>query len=186
MKKCFLFILLFIPFISVNASKEKVTLSKCVDGDTARFIIKGEDVKVRFLGINSPEIETNNKKGEEYGEEAKKYTCKKLKNANKIQIEYDSNSDKEDKYGRTLAYVFVDDKLLESMILKRGYATVKYVKENYKYYDELIDAEKYAKNKKLGLYSNKKKDADFEKDLASIIKKYAKKLFGNIFEEIFN
>lgn len=187
MRKFILFILLLIPFYNVNASKVKVSFSKCVDGDTARFVIKGEDVKIRFLGINSPEVATSTKEGELYGEEASKYTCKKLKAAKKIEIEYEKNSDKEDKYGRTLAYVFVDDKLIETLILKRGYATVKYVKDNYKYYDDLVEAEKYAKNKKLGLYSNKDPDEEnFEKDLVSSIKKYVKKLFANIFEEIFN
>ena len=185
MKKFILILFLLFPFYNVNASKYKVTLSKCIDGDTARFIIKGDDVKVRFLGINAPEIASNTKDGEPYGEEASKYVCKKLKTASKIEIEYDNNSDKEDKYGRTLSYVFIDGKLLETMILKKGYASVKYVKNNYKYYDDLIEAEEYAKNKQLGIHSGKNPDDDIEKNLALYIKKYVKKLFGNIFEEIF-
>ena len=137
MKKILILLLLFVPVFSVSASKQKVKFSKCVDGDTARFIIDSEEVKIRFLGINTPEIASNLKEAESYGDKASNYTCKKLKGAKKIEIEYEKNSDKVDKYGRTLAYVFVDDVLLEKLILKKGYGSVKYVKENYKYYDDI-------------------------------------------------
>ena len=183
---CLLLILLLIP-VSVNASKVKVKLSKCVDGDTARFIINDEEIKLRFLGINAPEIASNNKEAEAYGEEASKYVCNKLKKAEKIEIEYDEKSDKIDKYGRHLAYVFLDGNLLETDILKKGYAEVKYAKSSFKYYDELINAENKAKEKQVGIHS----DIDYEeenlwKEISNIVTKYAKNLFASIFDEIFN
>lgn len=36
-------------------SKKEVKLSKCVDGDTARFILNKEEIKARFLAIDTPE-----------------------------------------------------------------------------------------------------------------------------------
>lgn len=184
-----LIIILLLP-ININAiTKDKVEIFKCVDGDTARFVMNKKEIKVRFLGIDSPEIEKNGVPAEEYGEEAKNYTCRKLKQANKIELVYEDNSDKTDKYDRVLAYVFVDDKLLEELIVKNGYAKVKYINKNYKYYDTLISAENYAIEKKKGMYSENRKitsDEDIIKKIKKYIIKYSKKVFSNILREILN
>lgn len=184
-----LIIILLLP-ININViTKDKVEFFKCVDGDTARFVMNKKEIKVRFLGIDSPEIEKNGVPAEEYGEEAKNYTCRKLKQANKIELVYEDNSDKTDKYDRVLAYVFVDDKLLEELIVKNGYAKVKYINKNYKYYDTLISAENYAIEKKKGMYSENRKitsDEDIIKKIKKYIIKYSKKVFSNILREILN
>ena len=177
-KKLILFIILFIPSIVFSLSKDNVILSKCIDGDTARIIVNNEEVKVRFIGIDSPESAIPNEEPEKYGVEASNYTCKKLKSAKKIVLEYEDKSDRKDKYGRTLAYVFVDDKLLQELIVKNGYAKVKYINEDYKYYIKLINAEEKAKTNKKGIYSEENND--------NYIIKFAKKIFSNILKEIFN
>ena len=182
-----LLLILFIFPVSVSASRIKVKFSKCVDGDTARFILDGEEIKLRFLGINAPEIASSTKDAEPYGDEAAKYVCSKLKKAENIEIEYDEKSDKTDRYGRYLAYVFLDDKLLEKDILNKGYAEVKYAKTSFKYYDELINAEKKAKSKGIGIHSDKDyEEESFWKEFSKMISKYAKNLFSSIFDEIFN
>ena len=183
MKKIIVILLLLIPLNIYASTKERVYLSKCIDGDTARLIINNKEEKVRFLGIDSPES-TN--KIEKYGKKASNYTCNKLKNASKIEIEYDNKSKKRDNYNRLLAYVFVDDKLIEESILKNGYAKVKYINSNYKYYDTLVTAEEKAKINKKGIYKNEEKDTELESKFKKYIIKYVKKIFGNIFKEIFN
>ena len=98
MKKNILLILvagvMLITPVHVNAAnnKDEVTLAKCVDGDTARFNINGEVKSTRFIAIDTPESVHPKKKVEPYGKEASNYTCNKLKNANKIVLEYDENS----------------------------------------------------------------------------------------------
>ena len=75
MKKICLVIFLLSLNINVLANtKENVSFSKCIDGDTARFIIEGLEKKVRFLSIDTPEIEKDGNAAEPYGEEAKKFT----------------------------------------------------------------------------------------------------------------
>lgn len=184
MKKILFFIILFIPITVFGISKDQVEFFRCVDGDTARFIRDKKEIKVRFLGIDSPEIEKPNQAAEPYGDAAKNYTCNRLRRANKIYLEYDNSSDKVDKYDRVLAYVFVDDKLLEEGILKNGYANVKYINKNYKYYDALVNAEESAKINKKGIYSDETEEISEEKFM-SFIKKYCKKLLSNILREIF-
>lgn len=183
MKKIIVIVFFFILSINtVYADKKTVKLVNCIDGDTARFKLNKEEIKVRFLGIDTPETVKPNKKEEPYGKKASNYTCSKLKKANKIEIEYDEKSDKVDMYGRTLAYVFVDDKLIESLLLKKGYASVKYAKTSFKYYNELIEAEEYAKKKKVGIYSaNEVVEAEELADsFIGVIKKYVDKLLAKI------
>ena len=131
MKKILFILTLFFTFtINTYAKKLEVTLDKCVDGDTAWFNLDNERIKTRFLAINTPES-TN--KIEAYGKEASNYTCNMLTNAKKIEIEYDSNSDKFDKYDRHLVWVFVDDTLLQEKLLEEGLAEIKYIYGDYKY-----------------------------------------------------
>ena len=187
MKKVIVFVLLLLIFPVVTEAKDKVKLSKCVDGDTARFILNDKEIKVRFLGINAPEIASSTKEAEPYADKAKDYVCNKLKKAEKIELEYEPNTDKQDKYDRYLAYIFVDGKLLEEEILKKGYAEVKYANKDFKYYETMIKAEEKAKKNKVGIYSEKDEDeAPFFSSLFKHIKKNVKKVFSNIFEEIFN
>ena len=156
MKKLVLFIFsFFILTTNVYAKKVTVTLEKCVDGDTAWFKLNNETIKTRFLAIDTPE---STKEIEEYGKEASKYTCEELSNARKIEIEYDDESDKTDKYDRHLVWVFVDGKLLQEKILKKGYANIDYIYGKYKYLDELYKVEETAKNNKVGIWGNYKEE----------------------------
>lgn len=155
MKKlfCLLFLIfLFLP-LNVFAESEIVTLSKCVDGDTAKFLINGKIYSTRFLAIDTPETVKPNTPVQPYGKAASNYTCKSLKNAKKIILEYDKNSTKEDKYGRRLAWIFVDDQLLQKKLISKGYAKVAYLYGNYRYTDLLKNAEKNAKLNSVGIWS---------------------------------
>lgn len=156
MKKILFILTLFFTFtINTYAKKLEVTLDKCVDGDTAWFNLDNERIKTRFLAINTPES-TN--KIEAYGKEASNYTCNMLTNAKKIEIEYDNNSDKFDKYDRHLVWVFVDDTLLQEKLLEEGLAEIKYIYGDYKYLDEIKKVESTAKKNKVGMWSDSKDD----------------------------
>lgn len=160
MKKTVKFLVLILclifPIKTLASSSDEVLFSKCIDGDTAKFILNNEEIKVRFLAIDTPETKHPKKGSEFYGKEASDYTCKKIKNANKIVLEYDINSDKKDKYGRYLAWVFVDNTLLQEELVEKGYAKVSYLYGDYKYTNKLQNKEKEAKHKKLGIWDNNK------------------------------
>lgn len=155
MKKVVLILLLLFPLITYG---EEVEFNKCVDGDTFKITLNGEVKSVRMLAIDTPESVHPTKKVEAYGIESSKYTCELLTNASKIELEYDNNSDKTDKYGRILAWVFVDDELLQDILIKKGYAEVAYLYGNYKYTDLLKDHEEVAKSQELGIWSNETND----------------------------
>ncbi len=145
---------------NINEEKqlEKVTaeFEKCVDGDTAVFKINGESIKFRFLAIDTPETVHPTKEVEAYGKDASEYTCNKLTNASKIEIEYEE--EKTDKYNRSLGWIWIDDSLLQKELISYGYAEVAYIYGNYKYTTSLCETQKEAIEKNNGIWkdSNRK------------------------------
>lgn len=147
----FLIIMILFSFSSASAKeKYKVTLNKCVDGDTAYFNMGDDVIKTRFLAIDTPES-TN--KIEKYGKDASKYTCDMLTKAKKIEIEYDGNNTRKDKYDRDLVWIWIDNELLQKKLLEEGLAKVKYLYDDYEYTRILKDAEEKAKSKKINIWS---------------------------------
>ncbi len=127
-----------------------VSLDSCWDGDTSHFYIDGKSVKVRFIGIDTPEV-GNDPTG--MGKKASDFVCSLLKDANQIVLEQDPNSDDADKFGRSLYWVWIDGKLLEEETIKNGYGRVRYIYDDYKYVDRLYDAQDYAKSNNLGIWN---------------------------------
>lgn len=150
-KKLLIFSFL-IPIIVFANTKEKVKFVKCVDGDTAKFERNNKVFTLRFLAVNTPETKSPKKGVEFYGKEASNYTCKRLQEAKTIEIEYDNKSERKDRYGRNLGWVFLDDKLLQKDLVENGYAKVDYIYDKYKYVEELKNLEKQAKEAKKGLW----------------------------------
>ena len=76
-----------------------------VDGDTIVVDMNGTDTYIRLIGIDTPEsVSYNVSENTEEGKIAAEFT-KKLLRKKKVYLEYDR--DTQDKYGRTLAYVFL-------------------------------------------------------------------------------
>jgi len=156
MKKIIFLICVFLSFnISVNAvNKDKVQFRKCVDGDTIKILLDGEEKTVRLLAVDTPESVHPTKGVEYYGKEASDFTCDIVSKAKKIELEYDENSDKEDKYKRLLAWVFVDDELLQDKLIQGGYAEVAYLYNDYKYANLLKDHQAVVETKKIGIWND--------------------------------
>ena len=96
------------------------------DGDTAWFKdpITGDEFKVRFLGVDTPETHA----GEDpWGLAASRYTEAKLKNAKTIVIESEININGSyskpttETYGRYLGFVWVDGVLLNLELVELAY-----------------------------------------------------------------
>lgn len=168
---------------------EMAKFSKCIDGDTAKLMIRNEEKTVRFLAIDTPETKNSEKGEEPFGEEASNFTCSALKKAKTIYLEYDGNSDKEDKYGRILAFIYVDDKLLEQQLIENGLAKVAYIYGDYAHVDDLRKSEEIAKSRKIGIWSEETSLPDVKEtneyqeiwELIKIIIDAVKKIFALIF-----
>lgn len=188
MKKIILGFLLLFCLVPLNVFSESdtVAFSKCVDGDTAKFIINGKEYSTRFLAIDTPETKHPKKGVEPFGKEASSYTCNALKKASSIVLEYDKNSTKEDKYGRRLAWIFVDGELLQEKLIRKGYAKVAYLYGDYQYTEKLKKVEKKAKEEKLGVWqdTNQKEEDTSADDLTINLDKILKKVIQYIGKQL--
>lgn len=125
-----------------NFAEAEVKISKVLDGDTVE-IPSGETI--RYIGINSPE------KGEPFFEEATKFN-ESLVLGKSVVLELDA--ERNDRYRRTLAYVFVSDKLVNLEMVKSGWAVLQTIPPNVKYQDKIVNAQKEAREKCLGMWSD--------------------------------
>lgn len=127
-----------------------VPVVKVHDGDTVSLIIYGRKERVRLIGIDAPE--TGQKP---WGKEAKKYLEKVLSLSEwKVRPEFDI--DRNDKYGRLLAYLWTSKgEMVNLLMLKSGNAVLFTFPPNVKYIDELNTAQREARKKKLGIWSDK-------------------------------
>ncbi|MEF9839453.1 MAG: thermonuclease family protein [Lachnospiraceae bacterium] len=132
--------------------KIPVTLVKHIDGDTTWFRISNTNEKVRYLAIDTQETVHPSKRTTQMGKMASKYVKDALTKATKIELEYDPNSEYRDKYGRVLAWIWIDDQLLQLQLVKNGFATVKYIYGDYQYLEELYVAQEEAKLNQLGIW----------------------------------
>ena len=127
---------------------------KCVDGDTidlADGTKKG--TRIRLIGANTPETVKQNSPIEPFGPEASRFTKEIIaQNKNRARIAYDGA--KVDRYGRTLAHVWLGDVLLSERLIREGLATAEL---QYSYSREMKDrfkaAEDLAKQEKRGIWS---------------------------------
>lgn len=91
-----------------------------IDGDT----LDTEDgERLRFLGINSPEIKKrpDDPPDQPWGRDAANFVSLLLTPGTEIGLAFEPGA-KKGAYGRTLAYVIVDGELLNSLLLREGYA----------------------------------------------------------------
>ena len=115
---------------------------KIVDGDT--IVLNGE--KIRFSGIDTPELKQTCMNGDEKifcGKSAKMLLIKKIGNQTPECI-----SEGKDAYKRTLAECFINGESLSVFLVRSGYAFA-----YRKYSDKFIKDEEFAKENKLGMWS---------------------------------
>ncbi|MDQ7091817.1 MAG: thermonuclease family protein [Methylococcales bacterium] len=133
--------------LSIKTAPRYYQIKKIIDGDTIH--LEG-GVKVRLLGINTPEVGRGDKIAEAGGEEAKQWLIKQLANT-KLKLRYDV--EKKDHYDRTLAYVFTDKKInINVALVEKGWASVTIYPPNLNYVDALVAAQQHAESKKLGIW----------------------------------
>jgi len=116
------------------------TVIGVTDGDSIVILTREKkQIKIRLEGIDCPEL------SQDFGQKARQSICDLCFNKN-VRIEKSG----EDRYGRTLAFVYVGDICLNEELLKQGLAW------QYKEYNQdpgLTLLEDDARSKKIGLWS---------------------------------
>ena len=123
--------------------KERVL--RVIDGDT--FILASGE-HVRLIGINSREYEPWKNFVQPCGREACDF-AKKLLTGKTVSLERDEEP--KDKYGRTLAYAYLDDgRMVNEILTREGYAEARTYKPNVRYREIFKTAAQEAKKNKAG------------------------------------
>ena len=106
-------------------------VSRVVDGDTIKIKYNDKNETIRLIGIDTPEsVHADSNKNIEEGQIASDYTQDRLE-GKEIKLEFDVQP--RDKYGRLLAYVYIDGKMFNEELLKKGYARLLTYPPNVKY-----------------------------------------------------
>lgn len=106
-----------------DPSGEWVLVTKVIDGDTITVGRGWRAVKVRFIGVDTPETVHPEKPVEFFGPEASEFTKQQL-HGKKVRLELEPFNHYDD-YGRLLAYVFLlDGTNFNTELIKQGYARV--------------------------------------------------------------
>ena len=135
-------------------------VERCVDGDTLK-LVGGE--RVRLIGMDTPEMHESEKlyrdsrkSGQDIetikalGRRAAEVT-KKLCEGKRVRLEFDV--DKRDKYGRLLAYVYLEDgTFVNAEIVKQGYASLLTYPPNVRYVELFQKLYKEARDARRGLW----------------------------------
>ena len=135
-----------------NAVNEFYSVVKVVDGDTFWVDDGSEDgLKVRLIGVDAPETRKSSRKDVGYyGKESKQY-LEQMIAGKEVRLEYDV--DTKDRYGRTLAYVYLHDgTFVNAELLRNGFAMVLTVPPNVRFADEFLDLQSEAREENRGLW----------------------------------
>ncbi|MEN8246581.1 MAG: thermonuclease family protein [Thermodesulfobacteriota bacterium] len=138
-------LLVFLP-VSLLA-QESILVRYVIDGDT--IILKSGE-KVRYIGIDTPEIDHENKRDEPLGYAARNFNKKRV-GAKGIRLEFDR--EKHDYFGRQLAYVFLlDNTFVNLELLQSGLATYLHKPPNLKYAEKFLQAQRKAMSDGKGVW----------------------------------
>jgi micrococcal nuclease len=124
-------------------------VARVVDGDTAEMLLGGREVDIRFIGIDAPESVAPDRPVECLGRRASAYTEARLEGRT-VRLEFDV--ERLDRFGRTLAYVWIGDELFNETLVAEGYAVVTTFPPNVKYVDRFVAAQRSAREAGVGLW----------------------------------
>lgn len=144
----YLIIILFLFFYFQSEKEGTYLVTRVIDGDTIE-LANGE--KVRYIGVDTPELHHPQKEVEYYAQEAYEAN-RRLVEGERVRLELDA--EERDRYGRILAYVYVDDLMVNEWLVANGYARVATFPPNVEYAERFLQLEREARQAKVGLWAD--------------------------------
>lgn len=122
------------------------TVARVVDGDT---IVLADGRRVRYIGIDAPELETEGRPAECYAQEATEAN-RRLVAGKSVRLERDVSET--DRFGRLLRYVYVNDTMADARLVEEGFAEARAYPPDAKYQADLERLEREAQAARRGLW----------------------------------
>jgi len=123
---------------------------RVIDGDTIEVNIAGSIYKVRYIGIDTPELDDQRAEYCALAQEATRYN-RQLVEGKTVRLEKDISET--DKYGRLLRYVYVDDIFINAELVRLGLAWAIPYEPDIRYQDYLEEIEAEAKQARCGIWA---------------------------------
>jgi micrococcal nuclease len=134
------------PLATASNSTRAAVVTRNTDGDTLWLSGIG---KVRLIGIDTPEVFGQS---ECFGREASAFAERILPPG--THVRYRLGVDPRDRYGRALAYLYLDDgRMFNELLAERGYATPLTIPPNVEYANRFVAAARRARDANRGLWS---------------------------------
>jgi micrococcal nuclease len=141
---------LFVLFwaAGAHAARAYYSVQRVVDGDTVVLETIGT---VRLIGVDTPETVDPRKPVQAFGVEASRF-LHTLLDGKRVRLEYDS--DRTDKYRRTLAYLYLPDgTFVNREIIAQGYGHA-YLNYPFRFMEQFRAAEREAREAGKGLWGD--------------------------------
>jgi micrococcal nuclease len=134
-----------------GSGTDEYPVVRVTDGDTLVVDVDGTEEYVRLIGVDTPEsVHPDKERNVPYGEIASEFT-KKLVEDKTVVLELDVQE--RDKYGRLLAYVYLDGIMLNKTLLSEGHAKLATYPPNVRYVDEFTELQANAREKGAGIWA---------------------------------
>lgn len=140
---------------------ERARVAWVVDGDTIRVDLHGSSTTVRLIGVDTPEVADRHDPSvppQPFACEAAAFTRRAL-TGKTVRLEYEPG-ERLDRYGRTLAYVFLDDGTFFNRELVRGGYAHAYTRFQFRYRKQFRADESAARRDRRGLWAPPAAPAD--------------------------
>ncbi len=142
------------PTAIISLQNQSLKVIRVVDGDTIE--VEGNK-KIRYIGMNTPELHDPRRPVQCFGQEAYEEN-KKLVEGKTVRLEKDVSE--VDKYGRLLRYVYLEPAsgsgqtiFINDYLTRQGFAHVSTYPPDVKYVDQLVDAQNEAQENNRGLWA---------------------------------
>jgi micrococcal nuclease len=153
LRRAHLFAVLFTLLAASSAASGSIegTVVRVVDGDTIAVQLADRVEKIRYIGVNSPEIH-HPIKGEQPGGREAAEVNRRLVGGRHVRLELDVRA--RDRYGRLLAYVWTGDTMVNAELVRLGYAQVMTVPPNVRYQKLFVKLQREARDAHRGLWGS--------------------------------
>ena len=137
-----------LSFGTASGDPSRAQVVRVVDGDTIRVRIQGREYPVRYIGIDTPEVDPR-RTVEPLGREATERN-RALVQGKIVTLERDVSE--RDRFGRLLRYVYLDGRMVNAVLVEEGYARAVAYPPDLKHQDLFIRLEREAREARHGLW----------------------------------
>lgn len=130
-----------------DRDNESAAVGRVIDGDTVEL---ADGRKLRYIGIDTPELVHPQKPVECFAREAKEEN-EKLVEGKTVKLEKDISET--DKYGRLLRYVYIGELMVNEYLIRQGFAHSSTYPPDVKYSQQFLEAERQARENNRGLWA---------------------------------